>query len=90
MIREMALATSQEQTTDSLLWRAVIASAIQDWLSGPLRLKREAERYLFDNSRDLSLVCESAGLDVSRLRARLNKLRGQSMPNLVNLVTVPA
>ncbi len=83
MIREMALATSQERTTDSLLWRAVIASAIQDWLSGPLRLKREAERYLFENSRDLSLVCDSAGMDIARLRARLNKLRGQTMPNLV-------
>jgi hypothetical protein len=45
---------------------------------------------LFDNSRDLSLVCESAGIDVAKLRTRLNKLRGQSMPNVVNLVTVPA
>jgi len=81
MIREMMLATKQDVTMDSLLWRAVIASAIQDWLSGPLRLKREAERYLFENSRDLSLVCESAGMDIARLRTRLNKLRGPSMPN---------
>lgn len=28
-----------------------------------LRLKREAEQYLFENSRDLSLVCESARMD---------------------------
>jgi hypothetical protein len=80
MMREMMLATKQDVTMDSLLWRAVIASAIQDWLSGPLRLKREAERYLFENSRDLSLVCDSAGMDIARLRTRLNKLRGQSMP----------
>jgi hypothetical protein len=83
MIREMAQATKQDLTTESLLWRAVIASAVQDWLSGPLRVKREAERYLFENSRDLSLVCESAGMDVTRLRARLNKLRGQTIPTFV-------
>ena len=81
MIREMMLATKQDVTMDSLLWRAVIATAIQDWLSGSLRLKREAERYLFENSRDLSLVCESAGMDIARLRTRLNKVRGLSMPN---------
>ena len=41
----------------------------QDWLSEPLRPKREAERYLFENSVDLSLVCQSAGIDVWQLRA---------------------
>ena len=86
MLREMALATRQDLTSDSLLWRAVIAIAIRDWLSGPLRLKREAERYLFQNSRDLSLVCDSAGMDIARLRARLNKLR-ESMPNLATVAT---
>ena len=83
MIREMMLATKQDVTMDSLLWRAVIASAIRDWLSGSLRLKREAERYLFENSRDLSSVCASAGMDIGKLRGRLNELRGQSMPNII-------
>ena len=85
MIREMMIATHQDMTTDRRLWRAVIASAIQDWLSGPLRLKRQAERYLFENSRDLSLVCESAGMDIGKLRGRLNGLRGQSMPNIITV-----
>jgi len=65
MSREMAFATKQE----TLLWRGVIARTIQDWLSEPLRPKREAERYLFENSVDLSLVCQSAGIDVWQLRA---------------------
>jgi hypothetical protein len=78
MIREMALANDQVQTNDVRLWRAVIASSIQDWLSGPLRLKREAERYLFDDSVDLRMVCELAGINIGRLRARLNNLRGQA------------
>jgi hypothetical protein len=85
MIREIVIATQQDMTTDRRLWRAVIASAIQDWLSGPLRLKRQAERYLFENSQDLSLVCESAGMDIGKLRGRLNELRGQSMPNIITV-----
>ena len=32
---------------ESRLWKAVIVSTIQDWISGPLRLKRQAEEYLF-------------------------------------------
>ena len=53
MIREMALANALEMTAETLLWRGVIARTIQDWLSKPLRPKREAERYLFENSADL-------------------------------------
>src|ERR1700680_971865 len=83
MIREMAFATKQELTTETLLWRGVIARTIQDWLSGPLRPKREAERYLFENSVDLSLVCQSAGIDVGQLRKCLNKVRGRTLRDLL-------
>src|ERR1700676_3152099 len=71
MIREMALANALEMTAETLLWRRVIARTIQDLLSKPLRPKSEAERYLFENSADLSSVCASAGIDVGRLRTRL-------------------
>ena len=83
MIREMALANAQEMTAETLLWRGVIAMTIQDWLSKPLRTKREAERYLFENSADLSLVCASAGIDVGRLRTRLNMVRGRTVLDLL-------
>jgi hypothetical protein len=79
MIREIALAAKQELTTETLLWRGVIARTIQDWLSEPLRPKREAERYLFENSVDLSLVCESAGINIVRLRRCLNEARGRPL-----------
>ena len=36
MIREMAFATKQELSTETLLWRGVIARTIHDWLSKPL------------------------------------------------------
>jgi hypothetical protein len=67
MIRQLAFASKQGMTAETLLWRGVIAVTIQDWLSKPLRPKREAERYLFENSADLSLVCSSAGIDVGQL-----------------------
>ena len=86
MIREMALANALEMTAETLLWRGVIARTIQDWLSKPLRPKREAERYLFENSADLSLVCSSAGIDVGQLRERLNKVRGRTLLDLCQLL----
>ena len=83
MIRDMASVTKQEPRTVARLWRGVIAKTIQDWLSGPLRPKREAERYLFTNSPDLSLVCASAGIDVLKLRTCLNKVRGRTLDGLL-------
>jgi len=70
-------------TTETLLWRGVIARTIQDWLSKPLGPKREAERYLFKNSVDLSLVCQLAGLDIGQLRTRLNKVRGRTLEDVL-------
>jgi len=83
MIKEMTLINGQGRTTETVLWRGVIARTIQDWLSPPLRPKREAERYLFEDSADLSLVCKSAGIDVGRLRTCLDKVRGRTLLDLV-------
>jgi hypothetical protein len=83
MIRGMAQITQQDLTTENRLWRVVIARSIQDWLSKPLRPKREAERYLFENSADLSWVCESAGINVMQLRTCLNKARGRTLQHLL-------
>ena len=83
MTRQMALTATQELTTETLLWRVVIARTIQDWLSKPLGPKREAERYLFENGADLSLVCQLAGMDVGQLRTRLNRVRGRTLHDLL-------
>jgi hypothetical protein len=82
MVKEMML-VNPELMTATALWRVVIARAIQDWLSKSCRLKREAERYLFENSTDLALVCASAGIDVLRLRSCLNKMRGRTLENVL-------
>jgi hypothetical protein len=83
MVREAALVTEQELTKETLLWRGVIARTVQQWLSAPLRSQREAERYLFENSADLSLVCGLAGIDVRYLRRCLSKVRGRTLLDLV-------
>jgi hypothetical protein len=83
MLREIAFATNPDLTTATALWRGVISRAIQDWLSKPVRPKREAERYLFQNSADLSLVCASAGINILNLRTCLNKVRGRTLEDVL-------
>jgi hypothetical protein len=85
MMEDYALATSQDATVETLFWRVVVARAIQDWLSKSASVRREAERYLFQNSDDLSLVCASAGINVDYLRHHLNKVRGQTLRDVLPL-----
>ena len=85
MVRERVQATEQEKMIGTALWRGVIARAVQDWLSKSLRPKREAERYLFENSTDLSLVCASAEIDILKLRAGLNKVRGRTLEHVLTV-----
>jgi len=70
----MAL-TEHHVYQEQRLWRAVIATTIQEWISGPLRFKRQAEEYLFQDQKDFPLVCQSAGMDVERLRSELKRIQ---------------
>ena len=67
--------TEQQEIPEQKLWRAVIASAVEEWVNGPLRRKQEAERFLFQDEKDYRDVCFSAGIDPVNLRARLLKIR---------------
>jgi len=78
MILESMLAPEQETAPETRLWQAVILSAVEDWVSGRLRAKRQAEAYLFEDQTDFPLVCQSAGMDVDQLRSKLNRLRRQT------------
>jgi hypothetical protein len=64
-----------EEVPVQKLWRAVIARTVQEWISGPLRVKREAENFLFGNSQDYRTVCFSAGINPDHLRGRLQKYK---------------
>jgi hypothetical protein len=85
--KEMAEGSVEQEilgTTETVgevrLWQAVVVRVIEDWMSGPLRQKRQAECYLFDRNTDFARVCESAGLNADDLRARLTRIRGRLGP----------
>lgn len=78
---ERELMSAEETAGELRLWQAVVVRVIEDWMSGPLRHKRQAERYLFDKKTDFATVCESAGLNAEDLRARLTKIRGRAHQN---------
>jgi hypothetical protein len=63
------------ETAEQKLWRAVIASTVEEWVNGPLRKKREAELFLFSDNEDYRTVCYSAGINPENLRGRLEKIR---------------
>jgi hypothetical protein len=74
-----------EESGVQKLWRAVIVSTVQEWISGPLRKKREAEEFLFRDNRDYRTVCYSAGINPEDLRRRLEKIRTRSIADLREL-----
>jgi hypothetical protein len=67
--------SSIEVIAEQRVWTAVIARAVEEWVSGPLGSQREAESYLFGDEKDFPDVCRSAGLDPQTLRRKLNKLK---------------
>ncbi len=71
--------TGVEATAEEKLWRAVIASTVEEWVGGPLRQKREAEQFLFCDNHDYRTVCYSAGINPEDLRCRLEKIRSRQL-----------
>jgi hypothetical protein len=72
------LVGADEMAGEVRLWQAVVIRAIQDWISGPTRQQRQAERYIFGD-KDFAMVCQSAGLNADDLRTRLSKIRSQHL-----------
>jgi hypothetical protein len=68
-----------EATVETRIWQAVILQTIEEWMHGPLRVRLQAERYLFSDDRDFPVVCQSAGMDVGRLRTELGRVRSRVM-----------
>jgi hypothetical protein len=65
---------TEDCISERRLWTAVVVMAVEDWRNGPLRARREAQSFLFEDSEDFQAVCASAGLDPATLRARLLKI----------------
>jgi hypothetical protein len=76
-----------EETAEQRLWRAVIASTVEEWVNGPLRQQREAEKFLFTDTKDYRQVCESAGINPEDLRGRLEKIRARQSAEAIALAS---
>jgi hypothetical protein len=77
---EPAIPVASQPEAEEQLWRAVIVTAIEEWLGGPLSRRREAEQYLFNDQKDFPLVCRSAGIDAKAFRVRLAQMRADTRP----------
>jgi hypothetical protein len=67
-----------ESATETNLWLAVVTGTVQEWMHGPLRMRREAEAFLFHDNRDFPELCERAGLNPSLLRSKLLRARDRA------------
>jgi hypothetical protein len=65
---------TEELISERRLWTAVLVHEVEDWRSGTLRARREAQDFLFNNDKDFETVRSSAGLDWSDFRVRLSKI----------------
>src|SRR5271154_5247386 len=65
---------TEEMISERRLWTAVLVNAVEDWRTGTLRARREAQDFLFNTDKDLEMVCSGAGLDWSDFRTRLLKV----------------
>ena len=65
---------TEEAVLERRLWTAVIVKAVEDWQTGTLRSRREAQKFLFEDHSDFSEVCGLAGLDPNSLRTKLLKI----------------
>jgi hypothetical protein len=81
VFRDRDTATAEER-----LWRAVIARTLEEWVRGPLRHRRLAEQYLFNDNSDFLAVCSSAGMDPGNLRKRLQSIRARGIQKAMDLV----
>jgi len=65
----------EQQQGSRRLWAAVILQAIEDWQSGSLRRREEAERFFFQSQKDFASVCRSAGLDPMCMSEKIKKMK---------------
>lgn len=76
---ERDIVGGEETAGEVRLWQAVVVRAIEDWMSGPLRQRRQADHYIFGKHNDFEVVCQSAGLNADDLRARLSRIRSRHL-----------
>jgi hypothetical protein len=83
-IHQQAAANTREErcerASDRRLWAAVLLQVLEDWGSSNIRLRTEADKFLFQNESDFATVCRGAGLEPGSVLNRLQKRRGAATP----------
>ena len=70
----VAGSVTEDCISERRLWIAVLTMAVEDWRSGTLRNRREAQQFLFENREDFERVCASAGVDAGSFRSSLLRI----------------
>ena len=78
----------EEQVGSRRLWTAVILQAIEDFQSGSMRRREEAERFFFQSHKDFAQVCRSAGLDPINMVEKVKKLKAAAKPPMFSMLQV--
>jgi hypothetical protein len=65
---------TEEFASERRLWTAVLVKAVEDWRTGTIRARREAQKFLFEDAHDFAQVCASAGIDPDCFRSKLLKI----------------
>lgn len=81
---------TEEMIAERRLWTAVLVNAVEDWRTGNLRKRREAEIFLFEDTEDFATVCEGAGLNPESLRTQLLKIGRRIQPDSWHLKRMAA
>lgn len=85
----MSIDVTEEFISERRLWMAVLVKAVEDWRSGNLRARREAQKFLFDDAQDFARVCACAGIDPDNFRSKLLKV-GQRVSMTAPLLRPPS
>ncbi len=57
------------------LWVAILLQALEDWQTGTLRRRQDAESFFFHCEKDFAAVCRGAGLDPSIVLGKLQRMK---------------
>jgi hypothetical protein len=67
--------------SERALWSAVILQALEDWQSGNMRRRKEAEKFFFSSEKDFATVCRGAGLEPGSVLPKLQKMKTVARPS---------
>lgn len=78
--------TENVEISERRLWAAVLLQALEDWRSGNVRRRTEAEKFFFESEKDFATVCRCAGLEPGSVVAKLQKMRTTIQRPTISLV----